>query len=199
MTATNTVDTASTTVEATVVDTEAQRDMRECLEGVLDAGALATQALELLSKLYAANGDDARRTIIGNASKAIVNMASALAQTHVLLKADPNGEVAKGMPELARASHLEVIGKTDRTQVLEVARMLARLATRSFEEDLSSYSDAGCFYAGTPLGVDFGLEIGVRTGEGAETQRSGLVVGLRLDHLTGAKPAARLGIPKMHG
>jgi hypothetical protein len=194
--ANNTVTVEAATVGASDTDTtQAQTDMRECLEGMADAGVIANNALELLRKLYKASGDS-RHTIIGNADKATQQLAGSFAQMQYAIKQDPKGTVASALPSLALETHLDVIDKVDRTVVLEIARELARHSLRAMDEDLSSYGDAGCFYAGAPLGVDFGLEVGIRTGEGADTQRSGLVVGLRLDHLTGAKPARTLAFPK---
>ena len=202
---TNTVDIKATTTEVNTevvdnsVDNQAQTDMRECLGAIDSAGDIALKAMELLEKLYIAKSDDERKGVIERSNRATTQLAASLGQLQLALKADPNGVIASELPSLAKQAHLTVIDKVDRTVIRDITRMLTGLAIHSMDEDLDSYSDAGCFYAGTPLGLDFGLEIGVRTGEGADLQRSGLVVGLRLDHLTGAKPAATLGFPKAKG
>ena len=192
----------ATTVEATTVETadadnnQARRDLHEVGQSILDAGALGNNALDFLADVFAASTNEARHELITKADRATIQMAGSIAYCMYQLKVDANGSIAKALPDLTKEIYLSQVEKVDRTVILEVARSLSKLSIRSSDEELASYGDAGCFYAGTPLGVDFGLEVGIRTGEGADTQRSGLVVGLRLDHLTGAKPAARLGLPK---
>jgi hypothetical protein len=198
--ANNTVTVEAATVDASDTDTtQSQADMGECLQAISTMGDIHNQASELASKLYAETDDAKRKELISTSNKAVLGTLAGLVLCHLELKNDSNAEIGKLMPELARLSTLQQIEKVDRSIIADLARQLARHQTRMLDEQLGSYASAGPVYAGMPIGVDFGLELGVVTGEGADLQRSGLVVGLRLDHLTGAKPARRLGIPKAKG
>ena len=189
-----TIDTDATTVDTDA--TQAQDDLQEIGQSILDAGAMGNNALDFLADVFAASTNEARHELIAKADRATTQMAGNIAYVMYQLKINANSSTAKALPDLTKKIYLSHIEKVDSAVLLDVARSLCKLSARYSDEELASYGDGGCFYAGTPLGVDFGLEVGIRTGEGADTQRSGLVVGLRLDHLTGAKPAARLGAPK---
>ena len=200
---TNTASAAATNtaeVEATPdSQDQAKTDMNDCVKAIGVMGDIYNQASELASKLYAETDDAKRTKLIASCSRMLLSTTGDVVLTHLELKTDSNSEIGQRMPELARLSTLEQIEKIDRSIIADVARQLNRHLARTLDEQLGNYSSAGPVYAGIPLGVDFGIEVGIVTGEGTDLQRSGLVLGLRLDHATGAKPARRLGLSKAKG
>jgi hypothetical protein len=197
-----TATTAASNVENVVeIDDQQQtaNDMEQCLDAISSAGDIYNQAAKLACKLYATTDADKRGALLASTDRVMFGTVSQVVMSHYELKTNPDSDVFKAMPEIARLSMANQIEKVDRSVIQDVARNLARHNVRMLDEQLGSYADAGPVYAGVPIGVDFGIEVGIKTGDGADTQRSGLVLGLRLDHLTGAKPSRELGIPKAKG
>ena len=146
--------------------------------------------------LYAEQDSNKRRETIAAMSKIQLNALVTTAALHLEAKVNPNSEQLQSLPDIIADDIRLLVQKIDRVDILDVTRIAFRFTARMTEEQLSSYEDLGPLYAGVPMGVDFGLEVGIRTGEGETLKRSGIVLGLRLDHATGAKPNASLGFPK---
>lgn len=192
---TTTVDVEATTVGDSTTTAQATADTAQVVDCINNTAVALAKGIDTVQALYNVKETSERNKLIAGLSQLELSSAASIAGVHLQLKtAGAAGVVAQSMPEVARDIHMDIISKVDRAVILEVTRLLSRHSMRIANEQLNSYSDGGPFYAGVPLGVDFGIEVGVRTGEGESTQRSGLIVGLRLDHFTEAKPKRSLNI-----
>ena len=193
MSNTQTVDVSATNV--TDVDSEESmaQELMDSAEALNTAHILGNA---LLDQLWNAKDSNERAKIIGTADPGALAMATGSACNYLVAKADANDPRLNALPSAIRAKMVKQVETIDRSILLDVCRLLTKLSMRHADEILDSYSDLGPVYAGVPLAVDFGIEAGVRTGSDEDTQRAGIIFGLRLDHFTKVKPQRRIGLSK---
>jgi hypothetical protein len=150
---------------------------------------LSISADQLLEVLYKDPESKESKEALGKASAQVVSAAAVTCSMHFSIITESAG--ARELPAATVNELKKTLGETKKDEVLKVLRLLMRECQSATSETLETYSNLGPVYAGVPLGVDFGLEFGVQSGEGEELQRTGLIFGIRCDHMSGRKPARK--------
>lgn len=142
---------------------------------------------ELLVQLYKDPSSKEARKAFADASQEVIGQATATASLHLRIITEDAS--LKTLPDQLIKEAKESLGDNKKNAVLTALRLLTRECFANAAEMMETYSNLGPVYAGVPIGVDAGLELGIQTGEGDNLQRTGLVFGLRCDHLGGRRPS----------
>jgi hypothetical protein len=152
-------------------------------------------AERLLSELYKDPDSKDSQEAKTEASKEVITSAYMICSVHLQLVNEDKAldDLPKSVIDVFRAS----LNGAKKEAVLKALRWLHRQTDAMAAEALETYSNLGPVYGGIPSNVDLGLEFGIQTGEGEDLRRTGIVFGLRCDHLSGRRPARKA--PKLFG